>query len=373
VRRYLPTVRGLQRLGCWLNDTVLTLLFCVVWTVQSHHNRCTSTFARKLSTTRNTQHTHTAAVGGRNAFATLFYIIHHGVFCLNQTVTMRGNQTNHGHRHHNRRNNNNASVVSMISAVHFAAVTTKMAAFVVVVVALTTTARWCSCEAFAPPPQFFYQRSSSSPSLLPHTHVAVATTATAAKQSPRGDSLLLTLIPPLHGNRHFQKRRSSSFNTNALLETTSTSTTTSPSRAKQQFLRSFWSGQRGFGQRTTQQPLKAAALNSNSGAAAVGYDPLNNRHSASDWLYNVRSLPQSKVLREIRNPVLAVAAWSASVSILHALLKQAGWTRWAAHLCIPGTAHSFLVSALGLLLVFRTNSAYQRFNVRAYRTIRVCV
>ena len=30
-------------------------------------------------------------------------------------------------------------------------------------------------------------------------------------------------------------------------------------------------------------------------------------------------------------------------------------------MCIPPTAHSLMVSALGLLLVFRTNSAYQRF------------
>jgi predicted membrane chloride channel (bestrophin family) len=94
-------------------------------------------------------------------------------------------------------------------------------------------------------------------------------------------------------------------------------------------------------------------------------DPLNNRHSASDWLYNVRSLPESKVLREIRNPVLAVFLWSLAVSGLHALGARSSrplWRNLARHMCIPGTAHSFLVSALGLLLVFRTNSAYQRFN-----------
>jgi Bestrophin, RFP-TM, chloride channel len=101
-------------------------------------------------------------------------------------------------------------------------------------------------------------------------------------------------------------------------------------------------------------------------------DPMNNRHSASDWLYNIRSFPQSKVLREIRNPVLAVAGWSFVVSLVYRI----GMTPWATpslrylsqHMCIPGTAHSFLVSALGLLLVFRTNSAYQRFNVRTIST-----
>jgi Bestrophin, RFP-TM, chloride channel len=105
-------------------------------------------------------------------------------------------------------------------------------------------------------------------------------------------------------------------------------------------------------------------------------DPMNNRHSASDWFYNIKSLPQSKVLREIRNPVIAVAAWSLFVSIIHTVgtstvLAQI-WTiptilqYIAKKMCISGTAHSFLVSALGLLLVFRTNSAYQRFNVRTH-------
>lgn len=95
---------------------------------------------------------------------------------------------------------------------------------------------------------------------------------------------------------------------------------------------------------------------------------LNNRHSASDWLYNVRSLPQSEVLREIRNPVLSVFAWACIVSFVQRamLYSKANLVRTlAAKMCIPGAAHSFLMSSLGLLLVFRTNSAYQRFNVRS--------
>lgn len=95
-------------------------------------------------------------------------------------------------------------------------------------------------------------------------------------------------------------------------------------------------------------------------------DLLDHRHSASDWLYNIKSFPQSKVLREIRNPVLAVAGWSFAVSLVYRLFQKSGsavLNTAASHMSIPGTAHSFLVSALGLLLVFRTNSAYQRFNV----------
>ena len=93
---------------------------------------------------------------------------------------------------------------------------------------------------------------------------------------------------------------------------------------------------------------------------------VNNRHSASDWFYNVKSIPQSGVLKEIRGPVLAVAAWSLVVSVVQRQLWHSNinvMKSIAAKVCIPGTAHSFLVSALGLLLVFRTNSSYQRFYV----------
>jgi predicted membrane chloride channel (bestrophin family) len=91
---------------------------------------------------------------------------------------------------------------------------------------------------------------------------------------------------------------------------------------------------------------------------------LNNRHSASDWLYNVKSMPSSQVLREIRNPVLSVFGWAVFVSVAQRLLlksRNAALQTIASKITIPATAHSFLVSAIGLLLVFRTNSAYQRF------------
>ena len=93
----------------------------------------------------------------------------------------------------------------------------------------------------------------------------------------------------------------------------------------------------------------------------------NHRHSSADWLYNIRSIPSSTILKEVRHPVLAVFAWSTIVTIAHrALLRSASSaTRTlASGLHMSGVAHSFLVSALGLLLVFRTNSAYQRFQVR---------
>jgi len=96
-------------------------------------------------------------------------------------------------------------------------------------------------------------------------------------------------------------------------------------------------------------------------------DPLvNNRYSASDWLHNVFTLPRSSVLRDIRNPVVTIAVWSTLVSIFHRLISRSSsgiFQKLASDMCIGGAPHSFLVSSLGLLLVFRTNSAYQRFNV----------
>jgi len=93
---------------------------------------------------------------------------------------------------------------------------------------------------------------------------------------------------------------------------------------------------------------------------------VNNRHSSKDWIHNVASLPRSSVLREIRNPVISIAAWSTVLSIAHRLMRASSssfWKHCAMNMCVPTSVHSFLVSSLGLLLVFRTNSAYQRFVV----------
>ena len=91
---------------------------------------------------------------------------------------------------------------------------------------------------------------------------------------------------------------------------------------------------------------------------------INNRHSASDWLYNLKSLPKSSVLQEIKNPVITLAAWATFISVVQKVLLWSGKTKAAMSMCVAPAAHSFLVSSLGLLLVFRTNSAYQRFLVR---------
>ena len=105
---------------------------------------------------------------------------------------------------------------------------------------------------------------------------------------------------------------------------------------------------------------ESSQLLDNGGVFAY-YNPSDHRYAASDWLQNIRSLPRSTILRAIRGPVLVVVAWSTLVSLVHRGATVQGWTRLAHALCLSSRPHSFLVSALGLLLVFRTNSAYQRF------------
>lgn len=86
-----------------------------------------------------------------------------------------------------------------------------------------------------------------------------------------------------------------------------------------------------------------------------------NRHSAKDYLYNLSTLPQSSVLAEIRNPVLCVTIWSMFLSVVHRALQEFGYARLADHMCMSHGPHSLVAKVLGLLLVFKTNSAYGRF------------
>jgi predicted membrane chloride channel (bestrophin family) len=92
----------------------------------------------------------------------------------------------------------------------------------------------------------------------------------------------------------------------------------------------------------------------------------DQRYSAHDWLHNMYSLPRSTILQEVKGPVTNLMLWSFVVSGLHRLLLLFKVPRFVGNasslLSISSTPHSFLVSALALLLVFRTNSAYQRFS-----------
>lgn len=122
---------------------------------------------------------------------------------------------------------------------------------------------------------------------------------------------------------------------------------------------------------TGDSPAASGSATSTASLATDGsgqpYLPqVNHRHSAKDWIHNVASLPHSSILRDIKAPVLAVMGWSTFVSVVHRLLLTSAnpvWASMGSKLQVGATAHSFLVSSLGLLLVFRTNSAYQRFAV----------
>ncbi len=76
------------------------------------------------------------------------------------------------------------------------------------------------------------------------------------------------------------------------------------------------------------------------------------RYSSSDWLSNVLSLPRSVLLRRISFHLISTIVSSACLVSLHAAGKVPA---------INPLPHVLLGSFLGLLLVFRTNSAYDRF------------
>ncbi len=65
---------------------------------------------------------------------------------------------------------------------------------------------------------------------------------------------------------------------------------------------------------------------------------------------------EGSMVREILSRVLASVIWS---SVVVALVRYAPQTFGS--LAIPSTAHAMVGTALGLLLVFRTNSSYDRF------------
>jgi len=84
-------------------------------------------------------------------------------------------------------------------------------------------------------------------------------------------------------------------------------------------------------------------------------DPNHNRHAAKDYWYNLSTLPRSTVLKDIRWPVFSVTIFSFLWSTLHRCYP-------CTHkLSISAVPHTLMAKVLGLLLVFKTNSAYGRF------------
>jgi len=112
------------------------------------------------------------------------------------------------------------------------------------------------------------------------------------------------------------------------------------------------------------QPAAAAAAAAATAAAAgeearllafeySRYLQPARRPTSADWLHSLRGLPRSKMLRQIQNPLLSITGFSFVVTFAHCVLGMPGWPSLS--------GHTLLGAALSLLLVFRTNSAYQRF------------
>lgn len=118
----------------------------------------------------------------------------------------------------------------------------------------------------------------------------------------------------------------------------------------------------GFERRRFESRIRCTTVNRNTNGLNALQD-INNHQSAQDWLHNVASLPHSTILRDIISPVATVTIWSTFISIVHKILINGSKNMqyFGACMSVSSQFHSFLVSSLGLLLVFRTNSAYQRF------------
>jgi predicted membrane chloride channel (bestrophin family) len=88
-----------------------------------------------------------------------------------------------------------------------------------------------------------------------------------------------------------------------------------------------------------------------------GFAPVldaSGKTQSKDWLHCLSTWPQSYVLRRISNPLGSIVVWSSLVAAWYAVFKP---------LAKPlGTGmHTLVGGALSLLLVFRTNTAYNRF------------
>jgi len=79
------------------------------------------------------------------------------------------------------------------------------------------------------------------------------------------------------------------------------------------------------------------------------------RYNSADWFYALMLLPKSTVLYRIRSHVLINILFSAIVVGIYNMYPT--WEIWNA----TPVVHELLGTIMGLLLVFRTNAAYDRF------------
>ena len=81
--------------------------------------------------------------------------------------------------------------------------------------------------------------------------------------------------------------------------------------------------------------------------------PKSSRYSTVDWFHDLTTMPKSRLLKRVKNVILVNFIWSIIVYTSYQIIKFQS----------PGSrCHSLLGFALGLLLVFRTTAAYNRYD-----------
>lgn len=103
-----------------------------------------------------------------------------------------------------------------------------------------------------------------------------------------------------------------------------------------------------------QQTLEIVPRNDIPGFMAVD----SRRYSASDWFHSLRTWRHSLVLRRIRSPLIFNLCMTCCICVWHFFFGDPKPGLTDRLVSLP---HTLLGSALGLLLVFRTNAAYDRF------------
>ena len=101
------------------------------------------------------------------------------------------------------------------------------------------------------------------------------------------------------------------------------------------------------------------AVESRSGLVRSVFTPAydtTQRYAAADWAKNLRTLPRSVTLKRISSPLLFNLLITVAVCAFHASPLAA-----LSSLSLNRLPHTLAGNALGLLLVFRTNAAYDRF------------
>ena len=83
------------------------------------------------------------------------------------------------------------------------------------------------------------------------------------------------------------------------------------------------------------------------------------RYDASDWARSLTSLPRSIILKRVSGRIIPNLIVAAVASAAYACVS-----RWAPEMEVTSVSslpHTFLATAMSLLLVFRTNAAYDRY------------